>query len=120
MPAKTPCILAIDLGTSGPKVALVGIDGRVRACEIEKTDLQLLPDGGAEQDPGDWWRAVGRASRRLTAAGEIDPSVIAGICCTGQWSGTVAVDRQGQPLGRAIIWMDSRGASHVKRRWSGV
>ncbi len=31
----TAHILAIDLGTSGPKVALVRTDGRVRACVID-------------------------------------------------------------------------------------
>ena len=119
MPDKAQNILAIDLGTSGPKVALVNVDGRVRACEIEKTALHLLPGGGAEQDPGEWWQAIGAASRRLLACDGIDPVSIAGVCCTGQWSGTVAVDRTGRPLGRAVIWMDSRGASHVKRLTGG-
>ncbi len=120
MPASPPLILAIDLGTSGPKVALVGVDGSVLACEIEQTRLQLLPNGGAEQDPDDWWQAIGRASRRLLRNGGIDPAGIVGVCCTGQWSGTVSVDRAGRPLGRAIIWMDSRGAPHVKRLTQGV
>jgi xylulokinase len=119
MSDETKYILAIDLGTSGPKVALVSVDGRVRACEIEKTALHLLPDGGAEQDPGEWWQAIGAASRRLFASDGIDPASIAGVCCTGQWSGTVAVDQAGCPLGRAVIWMDSRGASHVKRLTGG-
>ena len=111
----TAHILAIDLGTSGPKVALVRTDGRVQACESAPTELHLLPGGGAEQDPADWWRAVGHASRRLLAGNGIDPGSIAGVCCTGQWSGTVPVDGNGRALGRAIIWMDSRGADHVKR-----
>ena len=115
----TAHILAIDLGTSGPKVALVGADGCVRACETAPTNLHLLPDGGAEQDPADWWQAVGRASRRLLARDGIDAAAVAGVCCTGQWSGTVPVDRDGRPLGRAIIWMDSRGAPHVKRLTAG-
>ncbi|MBL0713083.1 MAG: xylulose kinase, partial [Desulfosarcina sp.] len=119
MPGRASIILAIDLGTSGPKVALVGVDGRVRACETEKTDLQLLPHGGAEQDPDDWWRAIGAASRRLLTSAAIDPARIAGVCCTGQWSGTVPVDHGGRPLGKAVIWMDSRGAPHVKRLTDG-
>ncbi len=119
MSGKTPHIIAIDLGTSGPKVALVSTDGRVRACEIAPTELHLMPDGGAEQDPGDWWRAIGHASRLLLQTGGIDPADIAGVCCTGQWSGTVPVDRDGHALGRAIIWMDSRGAGHIKRLTDG-
>ncbi len=48
-------ILAIDLGTSGPKVALVGDDGSLVGGEFEPTDLILSPGGGAEQDPHQWW-----------------------------------------------------------------
>ena len=48
MPGKKTHILAIDLGTSGPKVALVKTDGHVLACEIMPTELHLMPDGGAE------------------------------------------------------------------------
>ena len=51
-PGKTDCTLAIDLGTSGPKVALVSVQGEVLACEIEKTPVMLLPGGGAEQEKG--------------------------------------------------------------------
>ncbi|MBC8458503.1 MAG: hypothetical protein H8D67_10965, partial [Deltaproteobacteria bacterium] len=49
----TKYILTIDLGTSGPKVALVSTDGVVADYEFEKTQLFLIPDGGAEQDPGE-------------------------------------------------------------------
>ncbi len=118
-PDKKATILAIDLGTSGPKVALVSTDGQVLACRIEKTTRRLLPDGGAEQDPHEWWQAIGSATRCLLAEPDIDLKRIAGVCCTGQWSGTVPVDRQGRPLGPAIIWMDSRGASQVRRLTAG-
>ncbi|HMY44343.1 MAG TPA: FGGY family carbohydrate kinase, partial [Leptospiraceae bacterium] len=58
-------ILAIDLGTSGPKVAIVSTTGQVMASEIEETQLILSHGGGAEQDPADWWSAIARATRRL-------------------------------------------------------
>ena len=60
------CILAIDLGTSGPKVALVTTEGEVLASEVESTELFLSEGGGAEQDPDDWWRAIMTATRRIT------------------------------------------------------
>jgi len=104
-------ILAIDLGTSGPKVALVGDDGSLIGSEFEPTDLILTPDGGAEQDPSEWWSAIAAATRRtVTAHPEAE---IAAVCVTAQWSGTVAVGRDGDAIGNAIIWMDSRGAPQV-------
>jgi xylulokinase len=113
------CTLAIDLGTSGPKVAVVSVEGRVLACEIEHTPVMLLPGGGAEQDPAHWWQAICRAAQRLLDRPEVRPTAIVAVCCTSQWSGTVAVDRTGKPLSNAIIWMDARGAPYVKRITSG-
>ena len=47
------------------------------------------------------------------------PSSIVGVGCTAQWSGTVAVDVDGVPLRPAVIWMDSRGSSAMKRQMRG-
>ena len=47
--------LAIDLGTGGPKAALVTPEGRITAHEFEPTPLELLGNGGAEQDPDAWF-----------------------------------------------------------------
>ncbi len=75
MPA-TPrkVILAIDLGTSGPKVALVAVGGTVLGHEFEPVELLLLPGGGAEQRPGEWWTAITTAARRLLGRGLVDPA----------------------------------------------
>ena len=57
MPSST-YVLAIDLGTSGCKAALVSVHGRVVAWCFHAVDLRILPGGGAEQDPDDWWDAL--------------------------------------------------------------
>src|SRR3990170_1014120 len=116
-------VLAIDLGTGGPKVALVSVDGEMAGHEFEKPDLLLLPAGGAEQDPADWWRAITTAAKRLLAKGLVPAETIVAISCTTQWMGTVAVDRDGRHLMNALIWMDTRGAKHaarVTRGWPRV
>ncbi|MCZ7568162.1 MAG: FGGY-family carbohydrate kinase [Ardenticatenaceae bacterium] len=120
MPAdQDKYILAVDLGTSGLKVALVSSRGDVVGCEIEALPLFLLPDGGAEQHPDDWWNGIKNATRRLVGSGLVPIDEIVAVSCTAQWSGTVAVDRGGYPLMKAIIWMDSRGARYVKRVTGG-
>ena len=43
--------LAVDLGTGGPKVALVSAAGAITASASEPVTTDLLPGGGAEQDP---------------------------------------------------------------------
>lgn len=113
-------ILSVDLGTSQLKVALISTAGEVVDCEMEGMDLLLLPDGGAEQSPDDWWEAIKRAGRRLLAKRLVPIDDIVGMSCTSQWSGTVAVDRGGMPLMNAIIWMDSRGARYARRLTGGL
>jgi xylulokinase len=117
--SATPYCLAIDLGTSGPKVALVSLRGEVAAWTFEPTPVDLLPNGGAEQDPRDWWAAITRAAQRLKQQAGVSVDDVIAVSCTGQWSGTVAVDDGGQPLGKAIIWMDSRGAPYVRQITGG-
>ncbi|MDH3726879.1 MAG: FGGY family carbohydrate kinase, partial [Myxococcales bacterium] len=114
------CILAIDLGTSGPKVALVTTEGEVLASEVESTELFLSEGGGAEQDPDDWWRAITTAARRITDRHLVPTGQIIAVAVTSQWAGTVAVDEAGNALGRAVIWLDSRGAKYVPEVAGGL
>ena len=113
-----PLILSVDLGTSGAKVGLVSPEGEIVAAAFEPTSLVLLPGGGAQQDPGDWWRAVTAAARTVVQATGRAYDVVA-VACTAQWSGTVAVDENGRHLAPALIWMDMRGAPLVRERIGG-
>ena len=115
----TQHVLAIDLGTGGPKVALVTLDGEVLAHETETTELILFPGGGAEQDPADWWRAITTAARRLMARSVVDPASVVAVGLTSQWFGTVALGADGEPLHNAIIWMDSRGGKYAQQVTNG-
>jgi xylulokinase len=114
------CILAIDLGTSGPKVALVTTQGEVLASEVESTELFLSDGGGAEQDPDDGWRAITTATRRITDRNLVPAEQIIAVAVTSQWAGTVPVDEAGNALARAIIWLDSRGAKYVPEVAGGL
>lgn len=108
-------ILAIDLGTSAVKLALVSARGRITAFERRPLDVRMLPGGGAEQSPEDWWAAIRDGARALIASGVVAPEDVAAVAIGAQWSGTVAVDADGTPLSDALIWMDTRGAEEVER-----
>lgn len=112
-------ILSIDLGTSGCKAAVVGLDGQVLAFAFRPVDTHVIPGGGAEQNPEDWWLAF------LGAAGEVlvNPGVqrqrVQAVCCSCQGEGTVAVDKSGRVLTPALLWMDMRGGAAVRRLAKG-
>ncbi len=113
-------VLAVDLGTGGPKAAVLSATGRIAAHSFQRVGLELTEDGGAEQSPQGWWDAVVGSGRRALAESGIRPERVVGVGCTAQWSGTVPVDPNGEAIGPAIIWMDSRGARAVRKRVRGA
>src|SRR4051794_31028179 len=84
----TEHVLTIDLGTSGPKVALFTFDGQFVDGDFSPVDLNVLPDGGVEQSPGAWWRGAVGAAQRLMERTTIPPADVVAVAVTSQWSGT--------------------------------
>ncbi len=111
----TDYVLTIDLGTSGPKVAVFSAQGEYFDGQFEPVELLLFEGGGAEQRPGDWWSAIVTATKRLAERGSIPDEGFSAVSVTSQWSGTVPVDSNGEPLANAVIWMDSRGAEDIAK-----
>ncbi len=112
-------VLAIDLGTSGPKVALVTLDGEVLLHEFRPNRLILVPGGGAEQDPEEWWLTIRDGIKSILEKNVATPSEIVALSISSQWFGTVPVDAQGRHLANALIWLDQRGAQYVSRQVGG-
>ncbi|MDR7151828.1 xylulokinase [Hydrogenophaga palleronii] len=111
-------VLAVDLGTSGCKCALVSLDGVVRAWAFRAVPLHVQ-GALAEQEPQDWWAALlGSAGEILAGDAGLRRRVVA-VCCSAQTEGTVCVDRSGQAIGRALTWLDARGAAAMARRVRG-
>jgi xylulokinase len=120
MGSNNKYVMAIDLGTSGPKTALISVYGEVVDSEFKDTPVVLLPDGGAEQDPQGWWSAIMSTAKKVISKNIVSPEDIVAVSVTSQWSGTVAVDQEGNHLMNAIIWMDSRGAGVVQEILKGL
>ena len=105
------CVLAIDLGTGGPKVALVDADGHTLAWRSRPVATTFLAEHGAEQDPNEMWSAIVEATRATLAAVDSMPP-IAAVAVTSQYMSTIPVAADGTPTGPCILWMDTRGADH--------
>jgi xylulokinase len=110
-------VLAIDLGTGGPKVALVDESGAVLDYEVHRVETVLDESGAATQDAVEWWDLVRAATARLTAthgAGRV-----VGVAVTGQYASTVPVDANGVPTGACLTWLDTRGGPHARAALGG-
>jgi xylulokinase len=112
-------VLAIDLGTGGPKTAYVALSGEVLDHEHRRVDMQVLPDGGAIEDPDEWWTAVVASAGALAGRGAVSPERVVAVACTGQWGSTIPVDKVGQAVGPCMLWLDQRGRALAHRQLGG-
>jgi len=116
---KEPYILAIDLGTSALKTALISISGKVVGWEVQEIPLIVLPDGGAEQNPSDWWQAFISTAKRLIQKNLVPVESVIAVCCSSQGECTIPVDAEGVALMNVISWLDMRGARHLPKLTGG-
>jgi xylulokinase len=119
MTASSPCVLAIDLGTSGPKVAIVSLQGELLATGRSAVETLRLPDGGVEQDPEAVWSATKSACRSALSSSPVPPDHVVAVICSSQYSSIVPVDAAGRPTGNMVLWLDKRGATRALRGRAG-
>src|SRR6516165_4184629 len=93
MASPSPLFLGLDVGTQSLRAALFDPAGNCRAFATSALDTTHPHPSWAEQDPQQWWQAAGDA-----AAVGLDCTACTVLCCQGD----------GQPLGRALLWMDQR------------
>ena len=94
--------------------------GEVLEWAYEETPIHAFSGGIVEQNPDDWWNAIKSTAKKVIESGHVQVEDIVGVCNTSQWSGTVAVDKDGTHLMNSIIWMDTRGAKYIERLNKGL
>ena len=110
----TSYVLAVDLGTGGPKVGLVSLHGEIAWWEHRPVTSTFGPRGSVTQDAEEWWRLVMDATGRGLAATGIGGEQVVAVGVTGQWGSTVPVDEHGTPVGPCVMWMDTSGGAHSR------
>lgn len=104
-----PVVVAIDLGTSGARAALVDLRGSVLGAGVAPIPIHFGDDGSAEEDPREIWDAVDRAVGRALAEAPEARARVVGLICDSQYSSLVPVDARGQALGPLVLYLDARG-----------
>lgn len=107
------CVIGIDGGTGGIRARVYDHQGHCLGTAAESNQTNYLSGARAEQDPEDWWRALGIAVKgALSAAGrtadDVEALAMDTTCCS-----VVALDAAGKALRQAIIWMDVRAEAEA-------
>lgn len=104
-------ILVIDAGTQSIRASFIDLGGNI--YEIEKTPIEAYystQPGFAEQDPEYFWNKLCETTRLLFKNTSLDMQQVKGISLTTQRGTVVNLDKEGNPLRPAIIWLDQRKA----------
>lgn len=103
-------VLAVDLGTSGVRVALIDRAGRALASATAPVAMRRGPGAAAEQDPEEIWRAFAGCVGSALGSAPGTARRVAAVVCASQFSSLLPVDSRGLPLGPLVLYLDGRGA----------
>lgn len=109
-------ILGIDVGTSLIKAAIYTIEGLEVCLSSCKTTVYSPSKGYYEQDMNDVWNALCECILNVMDKSGIDKSKLLAIGLTAQGDGCWLIDKEGNPLRTAILWLDGR-ASDIVKQW---
>ena len=113
MKTTDDCLLGIDIGTSGLKCVLIDRDGQVLGQAFRAYTPDTPRPGWVEQDPETWVEAALSAVSEVVDRAGMNRAAIAGLGFSGQMHSTVCLDKNGQCLRPAMLWLDHRSAAQV-------
>jgi gluconokinase len=103
-----PAVVGVDLGTSAVKVLAVTAEGREIASGSEFYGLETPQPDFVEQDADAVYRATMRVLARVLSDVRMRGSDVAAVGFSSAMHGVLCVDDAGEPLSRAITWLDRR------------
>jgi sugar (pentulose or hexulose) kinase len=104
-----PVLLAIDNGTQSVRALLFDSEGQLLARSQVSIEAYISREPGwAEQDPGYFWQSLCAACRGLWDQPGVDRTRIRAVALTTQRATVINLDRDGEPLRPAIVWLDQR------------
>ena len=105
--------LGIDLGTTGIKAALFSERGELLGDGLAEYSLETPRPDIVELEPERYMEALATAVQKALAASGKEASSIRGIGITGQAETLVVADAKGNPLRKAIVWLDNRAVEEA-------
>ncbi len=114
--APAQYVIGIDCSTTATKAVVWDAEGNSVAEGRAAFPLSVPRPGWYEQDADEWWRSTKTALKE--AASKVDPGSIRALGITHQRESFVCTDEDGNPLRRAILWLDARSYDEVDRHGS--
>jgi len=107
-------LIGIDAGTTSIKAIILDSESNMIAAAGQEYTLDTGPDDSCELDPEIYWNITCAIIKKLLQKSKINPGDIKGLAFSSQGETIIAVDKQGKPLRKAIIWLDNRSGKEAK------
>ncbi len=108
-------VIGVDGGTESLRTGVFDLSGNPLAFASVTYPTNFPVPGWAEQDPDDWWNALGRSVRQAVIDAKVSKQEILGLCLDTTCCSVVVLDGAGNPLRPALIWMDMRSAPQTEQ-----
>ena len=108
-------LLGVDGGTEGLRAGIFDVLGTPLAFASTSYPTQFPAPSWAEQDPNDWWDALGKSVRKAISDSGISVDQIAAMAVDTTCCSVVPLDDSGNPVRPALIWMDVRSAEQAEQ-----
>ncbi|MDC0077926.1 FGGY family carbohydrate kinase [Deltaproteobacteria bacterium] len=108
-------LLGVDGGTEGLRAGIFDVFGTPLAYASTSYPTQFPAPSWAEQNPNDWWDALGKSVRKAISDSGISVDQIAAMAVDTTCCSVVALDDSGNPVRPALIWMDVRSAEQAEQ-----
>jgi len=105
-------IIGLDIGTTGCKCTIFGIDGNIASYSYSEYDTKSPQPGYYEIDPVEVWESVKKVI--FNAVRSYRGERIKALSISSFGEAAVPVDKNGRVLANSIIYMDKRGSEECK------
>lgn len=108
-------LLGVDLGTTNVKAIIMDENGTVISSSSKGNSLIFPGTNMVEQDANLWWENTAEILRTITASAGADVvKKIRGIAVSSQTVSMLPLDKDGNILRNALIWMDNRSSYELQ------
>ncbi len=115
--ATSTYAITYDVGTTGVKTCLFRLAGKIAlvGSAYAGYGLYMLKNGGAEQDPDEWWAALCQTTKAVLQKTNLAAEAVSAVSFCSQMQSLVLVGKDGRHLRPAMSYMDNRAQKQYAR-----
>ena len=109
---KEKYLLGVDVGTTALKVILFARNGEIINKALREYELSTPSPHWVECEPETYWESLKSCIQEVLE--DITPDEVESLAISSQGETLIPVDEGGEPLRKAIVWLDDRAVEEAE------